>query len=108
MPLFLLFFGALLLVASIRDANAGDSQQITKLTQLLKSDFTGPNNFFIWIIAIGGIAAIGYAKPLKTFSNLFLALIFIVMVLVKKGPNGQDLLSSFIAQIRSTERTTIS
>ena len=97
MPLFLLFFGLLFLVASLRG-----KEQTDKLIGLLQSDFTGPNNFFTWALAIGSVAALGYAKPLKTFSNLFLGLIFLVIVLKKKGPNGQDLISSFFSQVQGT------
>lgn len=100
MPVFLLFAGILFLVAVIR----GPEQQ-AKLLALIRNDFTGPNNFFIWMLSIGAIAAIGYVKQLRTFSNLFLSLIFIVMFLVKKGPNGEDLFTSFSNQIRSTEGT---
>ena len=100
MPLALLVFGLLFLVATVRGP-----EETSKLLALIKSDFTGPGNFFIWILAIGGIAAVGYAKPLRTFSNLFLALIFIMLILLKRGPNGQDLFSSFLTQIRATEGT---
>lgn len=100
MPLFLLFFGALFLAATIRGKD-----QVDKLLGLLKGDFTGPNNFFVWALAIGALSALGYAKSLRVFSNLFLGLVFLVIVLKKKGPNGEDLISSFFTQIRSTERT---
>ena len=70
MPLFFLFFGTLLLVATIRGKDQTD-----KLFALLKSDFTGPNNYFVWALAIGAISALGYAKPLRVFSNLFLGLV---------------------------------
>jgi hypothetical protein len=99
MPLFILFFGLLFLVAVIRGP-----QETKKLTDLLRSDFTGPNNYFVWSLAIGSVAALGYVKQLKVFSNLFLGLIFLVLVLKKKGPNGEDLIASFFTQIRATER----
>ena len=98
MPLFLLFFGTLFLVATIRG-----KEQTDNLIGLLRSDFTGPNNFFAWALAIGAISALGYAKQLRVFSNLFLGLVFLVLVLKKKGPNGEDLIASFFTQIRSTE-----
>lgn len=100
MAVFFLVVGLLFLVAVIRGQDETD-----KLLKLIKSDFTGPNNFFLWAISIGGIAAIGYWRQARTFSNLFLALVFIVLVLKKKGPNGQDLITSFISQVSSTEKT---
>lgn len=99
MPLFLLFFGILFLVAAFRG-----KESMSELTGLLKDDFTGPGNFFIWCLAIGSIAAIGYIKALKPFSDIFLVLIFVVLILAKKGPNGQDLISSFFSQVSATER----
>lgn len=100
MALFILWFGVLFLVATVRG-----KEQMDKLTGLLRDDFTGPNNFFVWMLAIGGIAAIGYAGQLRKFSNLLLCLVFLVLVLKKKGPNGESLITSFFNQIRSTERT---
>lgn len=101
MPFFFLVFGILFLVASFRGQD-----QMDKLTGLLRDDFTGPGNFFVWCLAIGSVAALGYVKALKPFSDMFLILIFLVIVLAKKGPNNTDLISSFFQQISATERTT--
>jgi hypothetical protein len=98
--LFILWFGVLFLVASVRG-----KEQMDKLTGLLRDDFTGPNNFFVWSLALGSLAALGYIKQLRQFSNLLLCLVFLVLVLKKKGPNGESLIPSFFSQIRSTERT---
>ena len=98
MPLFLIIVALLFLVASVRGP-----EQTKKLMGLLRADFTGPNNFFIWAIALGGLAALGYAKQLRGFSNLFLGLVLLVLV-ITKGRDGKDFISSFVSQIRSTER----
>lgn len=101
MGIFFLVFGLLFLVASIRGKEETD-----KLLALLRSDFTGPGNYFLWAISIGGIAALGYWQQARKFSNLFLGLIFLVLIITKKGSDGKDFLTTFIDQLRSTERTT--
>lgn len=99
MALFILWFGVLFLVAAIRGKD-----EMAKLTGLLRDDFTGPNNYFVWALAIGSIAALGYISDLRKFSNLLLSLVFLVLVLTKKGANGESLIPSFFSQIRATER----
>lgn len=98
MPIFFLIVGLLFLVAVVRGPD-----ETKQLTTLIKGDFTGPNNFFLWVVAIAGIGAIGYWSKARTFSNVFLGLIFVVLVFTKRGPDGKDLISSFIAQVQSTE-----
>ena len=56
---------------------------------LLKNDFSGPNNFIIWVAAILIIGAIGFIPKLKPISNAFLILIFVVIFLVNRGFFGQ-------------------
>lgn len=101
MPLFLLIVGVLFLVAAIRGPEATDT-----LLKTLRSDFTGPNNFLVWALALGGLAGLGYVKALKPFSDSFLGLVILVLVLTK-GRDGKDFISSFISQIRATERASI-
>lgn len=100
MGLFFLVFGLLFMVAAVRG-----KEQTDKLTGLLKDDFTGPGNFFLWAISIGGIAAVGYFRQARQFSNLALGLVFLVLIITKKGSDGKDFLTSFIDQLRSTEGT---
>jgi len=101
MPLLFLIVGVLFLVAAIRGP-----EQTNKLLATIRSDFTGPNNFLVWAVAIGGISAVGYWGKARRFSDLFLALVFVVLILTKRGTDGKDFLSSFISQIRSTEGQT--
>lgn len=51
----------------------------------LQSDFTGQRSFFVWVVAIGAVGALGYIKDLRTFSHYFMALILVSMVLSNKG-----------------------
>lgn len=100
MPLLFLIVGTLFLVAAVRGED-----QTRKLLDLFKSDFVGPNNFLVWALAIGAVAGIGYIPKMKPLSNIFLALIFIVLLLVRKDASGQDFISSFFRQVRATEGT---
>ena len=94
MPIFLLIFGILFLVATIR----GKEQQ-DKLIALLKSDFTGAQSFGVWMLFIGALVSLGYVKVLRPFSNGFLGLAFLAIVLRKKGPDGRDIITSFFNQV---------
>ena len=98
MPLFLFIVALLFLVSAVRGEEA-----TKRLVETIKADFTGPNNFLVWALALGGLAGLGYVKQARTFSNVFLALVFVVLILTK-GRDGKDFISSFVSQIRSTER----
>lgn len=99
MPLLFLIVGALFLVAAVRG-----KEQTDELMRLIRSDFTGPGNFLVWALAIGSVAAVGYVPKAKPLSNAFVALIFVVLILVKKDADGQDFFTSFFRQVRTTER----
>lgn len=49
------------------------------------SDFTGSKPFTWWVLAIGGIGALGYIDALRTFSRLFMTLILLSMLLSNRG-----------------------
>lgn len=98
MPLALLLVGILFLTAAVR-GNKCDGQQCSDLLfDTLKSDFTGPNNFIYWGIALWLIGAAGYYKPLKPLSNAFLGLVILVLFISNRG-----FFQKFMDQIRSTE-----
>lgn len=78
MPYALILAGSLLLVSGVRGTQA-------ELFALLKKDFTGPNNFAYWIVAIMAIGAVGYVPKLKPVSDSFLVLVIIVLFLHNKG-----------------------
>lgn len=94
MPLALLIIGTMFLVAAIRGKD-----QVDLLMSTLKDDFTGPNNFISWVIAIWMVTAVGYYKPLKPLSNAFLLLVFLALFL-SANKHRQDFFSSFMAQIK--------
>lgn len=80
MPFALVIVGILMIVTGVQGTYAQFGNQVAQ-------DFTGPGNFFYWIVAVGIIGAIGYAAPLQGISRLFMALVIIAMVLSdsKKG-----------------------
>lgn len=78
MPLVFLFLGALFVIVGL----AGTQNDLVKQVQ---ADFIGPNNFFIWIIAIVAIGLLGYVPGLKPLSIALLALVVAVILLSNKG-----------------------
>lgn len=78
MPFALILLGLLLFIAGIR----GEHKTLAGLVQ---GDFTGPNNFFVWVMALGAIGALGYVKPMQKFSVAFMTLILIGIVLSHRG-----------------------
>lgn len=92
-----LFIGIILIIASAR-GTLGD------LGTLLKSEFTGSNNFFYWLIAIGIVGAIGYNQKAQPFSRAFLTLIIISMIIANKGVYANFM--SAIQNINSTPATS--
>lgn len=93
MPLFLLIIGVLFLVAAIR----GNQNE---LIELLKDDFSGKDNFILWVMAIIIIVALGNIKTIKPVSDAFLGLVILVII-VANYRRGGDLFSSFINQVRA-------
>lgn len=87
MGLALVFAGAVLLIAAVRNRQ-GD------LFTLVQGDLTGPVNFFQWAMAILLIGAIGYIPKLKGVSTALLALV-LVAIFLRRG-NG------FFSQIATT------
>jgi len=98
MPLALILLGILFLTAAARGNKCNGQQCADVLFQTLKSDFTGPNNFLYWGIALWIIGAAGYYKPLKPLSNAFLGLVIIVLFLSNRG-----FFQKFMDQIGSTQ-----
>jgi hypothetical protein len=90
MAIVLLIIGAIFIVASVR----GEHE---KLFDVLKDDFTGPNNFFVWGLAIFFIGALGYSRTIRPLSNSFLVLLFVVILLT----SGRGFFDQFMRQIRS-------
>lgn len=98
MPYALLFIGIILFVSGVRGTNA-------TLWNLVKSDFTGENNFLIWLGAIAIVGGAGYIKPLKPLSIAFMTLLLVSLVL-KNGGVFQKL-QEFIQNPSATEPNNV-
>lgn len=97
MPMFLLIVGAIFLIASVRGED-----ETAKLLALIKGDFTGPNNFFFWAIAIYGVGALGYVPELRPLSRAFVALV-IIRLLLSHADGAGNFFTKFMEQISATQ-----
>ena len=91
MALSLIVIGLLLVVAAVQDTQG-------TLFATVKEDFTGPNNFVQWIVALFLVGAIGYIPKLKGFSLALLALVLLAIFL----RNG----TGFFSQLQSAVGAT--
>ncbi len=99
MPLALLIMGIIFLTAAAR-GKACDGEYCHKvLFDTLKDDFSGPNNFIYWGIALFIIGAVGYYKPLKPLSTAFMGLVILVLFISNRG-----FFNRFMEQIGSTQK----
>jgi hypothetical protein len=97
MPLALILLGVLFLTAAVRGDKCNGQQCSDVLFSTIKDDFTGPNNFIYWGIALFVIGGAGYYKPLKPLSNAFLGLVILVLFISNRG-----FFVKFMQQIRTT------
>lgn len=88
MPLALLVIGIVFLAAAIRGTQK-------ELFEVLKDDFTGPNNFLVWGLAFFVIGAIGYYRPLKPLSSAFMVLVVLGLFVSNRG-----FFAKFVEQVR--------
>lgn len=95
MPFAIAAVGIILLVVVLR----GTEKQFG---QLLASEFQGNGNFIYWIVSVGVIGAIGYIKELKVFSDLFLALLLVVLFLT----DGKGFFSKLNSALKSSGGST--
>jgi hypothetical protein len=78
MPFALVLIGLLMIVTGVRNTHAAFGQQIV-------SDFTGPQNFTTWMVAIGAMGSLGYIEALRPLSRSFMTLIIISFILKNGG-----------------------
>jgi hypothetical protein len=84
MPFFFVFVGVLLIITGVKDTYVALGNQIAK-------DFTGTQNFFVWVLALGAVGSLGYIERLRPFTNAFMVLILLAMVLT--NANKGDILT---------------
>lgn len=97
MPFALLIAGVLLLVAGVR--NTQDT-----LFSLVKGDFSGPDNFIYWFVAMVIIGGLGYIPKIKPISTGLLALVILVLFLSKGKTSGAG--GGFFQQFTTALGTT--
>lgn len=78
MPIALIFIGAFLAIAGIKN----NAQTLGKT---VGEDFRGAGSFWYWIISVIIIGSIGYASDARLISRLFLTLIVLVFALSNEG-----------------------
>lgn len=82
MPYALILFGAILLVAGVRNTY-GD------LWTLVKGDFTAQGGFITWVAAIAVVGGLGYIPKLRPLSVAFMTLLLLVLTISNKGVFAQ-------------------
>lgn len=88
MGLPLIFAGLILIVAAFRGAQQD-------LYDLVAGDFTGPNNFIVWVFAIVLVGSLGFIPKLKGFANVLLALV-VLAIFLSKGKGFFDQISTAV------------
>lgn len=94
-----LLAGVVFFIAAYRGKEATD-----ELLAILKDDFTGPNNFFVWCLAIGAVVSLGYVPKMRPLSNALFVLVIVAIVLAHSDKSGRNFVTDFFKQIRATER----
>jgi hypothetical protein len=88
MPFVFIIIGVGFVVIAIRGTQA-------TAFQLLQSEFSGPNSFIKWALAIFILGAVGYIPTIRPVTRALLALVLLVIFLV----NGKGLFAQFNNQI---------
>lgn len=96
MPFVLILAGAMIAISALQDTHK-------ELWEKFSGDFTGEGNFIYWFASIGAIGAIGYAGKeggaTRTFSNYFMALIIVVMILANNR-SGKNFFKLLVDEIK--------
>jgi hypothetical protein len=94
MPFALVFIGLLMIVSGAKNTYKEFGAQLV-------TDFTGDQNFLWWVVALGGVGALGYYAPLRGFSRAFIALILIAMMLAQQRGTSGGFFAMFDAALKS-------
>lgn len=78
MPFALVIFGLIFIVTGVKGTTKALGRQVV-------SDFSGPQSFLHWFIAIGAVGALGSVPSFRNFSRLFMTLIIVAMVIRNGG-----------------------
>lgn len=94
MPIGLVLIGMLVLIAAVRGKHA-------EFGKLVAADFTGSQNFWQWILALGIAGAAGYYKPLESYSRLFMILLLLALLLAKQN---RGFFEQFVSAFNNIQR----
>lgn len=98
MALLFLIAGILFFTAAVRGGTAPHD-----LLGIIQSDFTGPKNFFIWALAVGGVLGLQYIPGMRRISYALFVLIMIALVLSHADASGGNVITKFFDQIKATQ-----
>lgn len=90
MPFVFIVVGIGLIVVAIRGTHAA-------AFDLLRSEFSGPNSFVTWALAIFILGGLGYVPVIRPITRALLLLVLLVIFL----KNGSGLFARFNDQIRN-------
>lgn len=98
MPFILILIGILMLVAGIRNKSG-------QLIATVGDEFSGPGNFFYWIVALLLIGSLGYIDKVRPVSDALLALIIVALLLGAGKPTqtGGGVFTQLQAALTSTQ-----
>lgn len=94
MPFVLIFAGLMLTVVAVR--NNQDA-----LYAQLQKDFTGPDSFTNWAVAVVGIGSLGYIKPIKPIIDPFIVLMIIVFFVASKNKGNALGLANLLPSLQA-------
>lgn len=98
MPFVVAFLGIMLLAIGLR-GRAGDAGK------LLASEFTGPNSFIQWFLAVMILGLLGYFKPVRPFADAMLGLVILAIILTKGNPSNAQ--GGFFKQLENAFQNTV-
>lgn len=98
MPLFFGVIGIVLIICAINNTLSAQPGS-GGLGDLVHRDFTGSNNFLVWVVAIVTVGMFGLIPKFKPVSYSFLVLIFVAIVLSNQKGGG-DLFAKFFSAVQ--------
>lgn len=99
MPFVIAFIAIVMIAIGVRGhaKDAGD---------LLQSEFTGPNSFVSWFLAIMILGLVGYYKPVRPVADAMLGLVIVAILLTKANPKAAG--GGFFAQLNDAFKSATS
>jgi hypothetical protein len=99
MALLFLIAGILFFAAAYQGGTAPHD-----LITTIKDDFTGPGNFFIWALAVGGVLGLQYVPGMKRISYALFGLIMVALILSHSNKGGENIITKFFDQLKATQQ----